>query len=138
MKIKNDNAMKVSHDGLTRSQKKKASEEEKYKDNMVVGIIRGLDILKAQATSANLGSAARILHEAKKDLVYWAVEKGFHETAEEKFINQHLYNNEMFAATDFIGKLGGIRNKKIQEAIWNSTESKNTTISLVESLRCMG
>lgn len=85
---------------------------EKNLDDFVVAIVRGLDLFIAQATSASVGEVARILYHAKQELVYWAVEENFHETPQSKFINQHLYNNDLFAASDFLRRALGNKRKK--------------------------
>ena len=69
------------------------SVEEKHIDDTLITVIQGLDLFIAKANNAKLGTMARILHNAKEELVYWAVDKGLHETAEEKFVNRMLYSH---------------------------------------------
>lgn len=89
-----------------------SDQEEQHLDNVVIATINGLDMFIAQASSAGVGTVARILHNAKSDLVYWAAHMNFYETAQEKFINRVLYNNAMFAAADFITKFSNVKDKK--------------------------
>lgn len=82
--------------------KAKRFSEEKKKDDAVVKIICGLSYLISMANSMELGSAARILSSAKEDVAFWAVKMNFHETIEEKFLNQALYGAGVLAARDFL------------------------------------
>lgn len=78
---------------------------------------------------------ARILHNAKEDLVYWAVNMNFHETKIEKFTNQLLFSNSLFAASDLIDKVSSLGNNK-DSAILNDLLEKTVPIfSIVERLR---
>ena len=61
-------------------------------DNQVILLIHGLNDLIAKANRLRMGTAAKILYFAKEELVHWAVEMNFHETAKDRFINYHLYN----------------------------------------------
>lgn len=60
------------------------------KDAAVANLIQGLSLLMAHARRQDLGNAARILATAKEDLIYWAVDMNFHETAKDRFLNQQL------------------------------------------------
>lgn len=80
-------------------------EKEKQLDDTVIGAIQALDLFIAQATSMGMGTMARILNNAKEDLVFWAVDMNFHETKIDKFTNQLLYSNSLFVASDLIDKL---------------------------------
>ncbi|MBN8531366.1 MAG: hypothetical protein J0L97_05840 [Alphaproteobacteria bacterium] len=107
---------------------------EKRMDDTVVAIIRGLDLFSAQASSANLGTAARILQQAKEDLVYWAAKMRFYESAEDKFINQHLYQNQLFVVSDLLNQLSAISS---QEGRKNSMDglTLNPATSMAATLR---
>ena len=61
-------------------------------DNHIILLIHGLTLLIDKANRLGMGTAAKILHFAKEELVHWAVEMNFHETAADRFVNFHLYN----------------------------------------------
>ena len=61
------------------------------RDAAIAQLIAGLNYLVAQSQAANLGTAARILCTAKEDMVHWAVDMNFHESARERFINGQLF-----------------------------------------------
>ena len=61
------------------------------RDAAIARLIAGLNYLVAQSQAADLGTAARILCTAKEDLVHWAVDMNFHESARERFINGQLF-----------------------------------------------
>lgn len=110
--------------------------KEKHNDDFVITVIRGLNLFIAQATSAGCGTVARILHGAKEEIVFWAVNMGFHETLEEKFINQHLYNNDLFAASDFIVKFAASLDRKTRDKILQDIEKvEDVSVALVKALR---
>jgi len=71
------------------------SGEAKRKDDAVISLIRGLDLLVIEARKIQLGVAVNILHRAKEDLVYWAADLDFYESKQEKFINKHLFMKEV-------------------------------------------
>ena len=58
------------------------------RDETIAQLIAGINYLVTQSQAANLGTAARILSTAKEDMVHWAVDMNFHESARERFINQ--------------------------------------------------
>lgn len=112
---------------------------EKRKDDTIISFVQGLDIFIAQATSANLGTASRILHEAKADLVYWAAKMNYYESDEENFINKHLYGSALFAASDFIERYSMLQ-KKSSKKVTNSINISDDTSAqcastLVKNLR---
>lgn len=111
------------------------SEEEKRKDDATIMMIHGLDILIAKATSLQMGRVARILYTAKEDLVYWAANLLFKEAPDENFINNHLYNNDMFAATDLIVRLSSIRNKRQRNERVKTLKTKGFHFELLEELQ---
>ena len=109
-----------------------APAHETRQDDVVLAVIHALNLFIAQATSDSIGPVARILYRAKEDLVYWAVEQGFQETPEEKFVNKYLYGNDLFAASDYLRRLystNGISNAWINYGIGKQV------FTLVESLR---
>lgn len=67
------------------------SQSDEDKDAAVVSIIRGISLLIAHARRSELGKATQVLSHAKEDLVYWAVDQNFHETADDRFINRHVH-----------------------------------------------
>lgn len=101
----------------------------------ITAMVHGLDLFIAQANSADLGTAARILHQAKEDIVLWAVTMGFHETAEDKYINRHLYNNCLFAASDFIARLLAMQNDEKFSGVLKEAEKEQSPFTLMEALR---
>lgn len=107
-------------------------------DHFIISAVQGLDLFIAQANSQSLGEAARILHTAKEDLVFWAVQKGGHESAEDKFINAMLYHNYLFAVSDFISRLPAL----LQDETWRELLTKSAPgspcHSLVHALRRAG
>jgi len=68
--------------------------EEKRKDEAVIRLIAGLNYLIGQAKCSRLGTAALILHRAKEEMVYWAVDENFHESSKDHFIQKHMLNTE--------------------------------------------
>lgn len=68
-----------------------APEGHNDRDAAIAQLIAGLNYLVAQSQEANLGTAARILCTAKEDMVHWAVDMNFHESARERFINNQLF-----------------------------------------------
>lgn len=60
-------------------------------DEDILALIKGINDLISQANIADMGMATRILCHAREELVHWAVEMNFHETAEDRFINSQLY-----------------------------------------------
>lgn len=112
-----------------------SSQEEERIDNVVASTIRGLDILTAKANGAGIGTIARILHNAKEDLVYWAVELDFHETAKEKFINYIMYNNAVFVASDFIAKLNMVKDNKIFAKGQKNNDLEKPSFAIMDNLR---
>ncbi|MES2984710.1 MAG: hypothetical protein V4735_05950 [Pseudomonadota bacterium] len=60
-------------------------------DDAIAPLIRGLGLLMAHAQTSGLGTAARILSTAREDMVHWAVDMNFHESAKDQFINHHLF-----------------------------------------------
>lgn len=94
--------------------------------DFIMSVIETLDLLIAKAGSVEAGTVARILHTAKEDLVYWAVDMNFDETLQEKFINRALYNNSMFAAHDFLPRFDDEKDKKKRlKKLKNGAMSKN-------------
>ena len=67
------------------------SESELDRDYAIASLIAGMNYLCSQAQLSGLGTAARILSTAKEDLVHWAVDMNFHESARDRFINSQLY-----------------------------------------------
>ncbi len=72
--------------------------DKKQKDDAVVSMIRGLDVLIEYARSSDLTAAARMLYSAKENIVYWAVDQNFHETAEDRFVTQHMLGGSVHSA----------------------------------------
>ncbi len=68
-----------------------APQDHNDRDEAMAKLIAGLNYLVAQSQAANLGTAARILSVAKEDMVHWAVDMNFHESARECFINNQLF-----------------------------------------------
>jgi hypothetical protein len=111
------------------------SEMEKRADEALVATIQGLDLFIAHATSAELGNMVRILRNAKEEIVYWAVQQGMHETAEEKFINRILHGSALFAAADLVARLSVADNAQhALQALMNAKEDF-PAYSLVHPLR---
>lgn len=71
-------------------------------DKAMALLIRGVSLLIAQARHSGMNNAVRILSMAKEDLVYWAVNLNFHETAKEQFINQQLYGHTRDAGSELL------------------------------------
>lgn len=65
----------------------------KAKDDFTMDVISMLNNYIREAHSTQCGPVARILHNAKEELIFWAVQMEFHETPAEKFINRHLYQS---------------------------------------------
>lgn len=96
------------------------SDYENRLDDAVINAIQRLDLSIAQANALKLDTMARILHTAKEELVFWAVEMNFHETKADKFINRLLYANSFIAAADFMEKFSSAKNpKKVLELLMN-------------------
>ena len=81
-------AQKIQEPKQSQSAAKLKTQEESMET-----LIRGINALVAHAENSDLGTAARILYAAREELVHWAVTMNFHETAQDRFINQRLYDN---------------------------------------------
>ncbi len=79
------------------------------KDASIAALIAGLNYLTMQAQMANLGTAARILCTAKEDMVHWAVDMNFHESARDQFINSQLCGPFGNGVNDLIAHMSGVR-----------------------------
>lgn len=110
-------------------------EAEKKVDDTLIATIQGIDLFIAQASSLGLGTMARILRNAKEELVYWATELNLHETSADKFINQLLYTNGLFAASDFVERLASPKTKATTLASLIPKDTKAPVQTLVEKLR---
>lgn len=62
-------------------------------EKQLLAIIRKINKLITQANSDNMGTAARILCNAREELVYWAIDIHCNETATEQFVNKHLHRS---------------------------------------------
>lgn len=136
--MKNGNTVEVKKStSLSKNGSQDKALEEMRIDKVVTTIIRGLDLFIAQSNGAGVGTVARILHNAKEDLVYWAINMNFHETAQEKFYNRLMYSNAAFTPTDFFRQLD---NEKDTEKNFAAQQDENMGISmltLAEELREM-
>lgn len=94
-----------------------AQSEENRKDVAIASIISGVNLLIAQASGADLGTAARILYMAKEELVHWTVDMNFHETSKEQYINRHLYESGLLALGEFLARVSAIKDEKLKSEI---------------------
>jgi hypothetical protein len=85
------------------------------KDDQVTAIIHNLDLLIAHAGGAGLGTAARILSDAKEELVHWAVTLDFHESPQDAFVNRHLCDSGLVVLGAFLTRLEGMANPALKE-----------------------
>ncbi len=83
--------------------------KQRQREEAIDILISGLDALAVQAEEANLGTAARIFFTAKEELVHWAVNMNFHESAQDRFINQRLYGDRLFKIETFINRVRAIK-----------------------------
>ncbi len=90
---------------------------EAYKDELMVSFISTLNILISQASAAQMGTAARILYTAKEEMVHWAVDMNFHESAKDQFINRHLYESGLLALGDFMARVSDLKDDKMKSEI---------------------
>lgn len=88
------------------------------KEETMALLIRGLNTLIAHASSADMATASRILYTAKEELVHWAVNMDFHETAEDRFINHHLCDSGLLALGEFIARVGTMKDGKLKNEIF--------------------
>ncbi len=91
--------------------------DEQHKDDVMVSIINGLNVLIAQASGADMGTASRILYTAKEELVHWAVDMNFHESCKDRFINQHLYDSGLLAIGDFLSRIAEMKDDRMKSEI---------------------
>lgn len=110
------------------------SMKEKRVDDIAIAAIQALDFFIAQASSASLGKMARILYSAKEELVLWAVDVEFKESARERFVDRLLYNNSLFAAADFIASLNSIKRKQFVKSV-EEGRFEALPCALIEHLR---
>ena len=110
-------ASKKSHPLKDIHQTESLKSEEKQKDDMMISIINALNILIAQASSTDMGTAARILYNAKEELVHWAVDMNFHESCKDRFINQHLYDSGLHAVGEFISRIGEMKDDNMKNEL---------------------
>jgi hypothetical protein len=101
--------------GKTRTKKQIPSSDKQQA--AIHGLINGLNTLGIQAEAASMGTAARILFTAKEELVYWAVTMNFHETAQDRFINQNLYNLRLATVGTFIERVRMIKSTQTRSEI---------------------
>jgi hypothetical protein len=87
------------------------------KDDAIAAVIAGLNVLIAQASGADMGMAARILYNAKEELVHWAVDMDFHETAKERFINHHLYETGHGALGDVLARVSALQDEQLKNEL---------------------
>jgi len=91
--------------------------DEEYMDEVLVTLTSGLNMLIAQASAARMGMAARILYSAKEDLVHWAVDMNFHETAQDHFVNRHLYDNGQSTLGEFLARINTLQDESMKSEI---------------------
>ena len=96
--------------------------ENPHYDEAVVELIRGLNFLIAKANEKQLAVAANILYRAKEDLVFWAVDLQFEESARDKFIFQHLFNDSL-VFLGFLAKYVSINDANQKENFIASLEA---------------
>ena len=60
-------------------------------DDFTIAVIYQLNNLLKEASDMQCGMIAKVLHSAKEELVYWAVDMDFYESDENIFVNRHLY-----------------------------------------------
>lgn len=90
---------------------------DKERDEALAALIKGVNMLIAQANGARLGTAVQILHGAKEELVHWAVNMNFHETARDRFIQQHLYDSGLFALGEFLAGVSALEDNEMKSRI---------------------
>lgn len=86
-------------------------------DQATSALINGLNALIHQASVAQLGPATRILHQAKEELVHWAVEMDYHESPKEKYINYHMYHCGLQALGEIIARISTMENNSAKGEI---------------------
>lgn len=120
----------------TPSDKTTSAKKGQSKDDTAMSLIRGLDFLITKANTARLATAAGILHRAKEELIYWAVDFDFHESKQDTFIYNNLYNTAGFQIADFIAHYAAIQDSKTRRDFLKGLEalrSDYTSIAQVVS-----
>lgn len=92
---------------------------EKKKDDAVIALIKGLDLLMAYACVSELFCAERMMHAAKEKIVHWAAEKDFFESDKERFVNRHL-SNSVLTVYDILPKYLATSDANIQNQLMRS------------------
>ncbi len=85
----------------------------------VADLIIGLDALIEQARESDLSMAARIFTTAKEEMIHWAVTMNFHETVQDRFINQQLCQSRFAVIGDLIARMRTIKDPATRQEVMN-------------------
>jgi len=91
-------------------------------ENFSNDLIRGLDFLIAEAKRLNMKVPARIIRNARSDIVHWAVNSDLSDNTEEELLKQAIDHDGFLLAIDFVAKYAAVKDTKLKEQILSSLE----------------